>query len=196
MKFKRVILASASPRRKELVGELFSEFEIIPARGEESYRAKEPGEIVKELSLQKAEEVFKQEKDKSEGSLLVIGADTIVVKDGRILGKPADEKEAFSILNSLSGQSHQVYTGVSLIYKIEGKESYRSFFEETKVVFWPMSQEEILAYIETGDPMDKAGAYGIQSGGKRYVKEIEGDYLNVVGLPLSRLYQELKKITG
>lgn len=194
MKFERIILASGSPRRKELLGELFSEFEIIPARGEENYQASLPEEIVKELSLQKAEEVFQKEAAKSMGSLLVIGADTIVVKDKQVLGKPADEKEAFSMLSTLSGTSHQVYTGVSLCYKIEDNSFRKSFYEETRVCFWPMSREEIEAYIASGDPLDKAGAYGIQSGGKRYVKEIEGDYLNVVGLPLSRLYQELKDL--
>lgn len=194
MKFERVILASGSPRRKELLGELFPKFEIIPAKGEETYQASLPGEIVKELSLQKAEEVFRQENTKSKGSLLVIGADTIVVKEGQVLGKPVDEEEAFSMLSALSGTSHQVYTGVSLCYKIEEKNLQKSFYEKTRVCFWPMSREEIRAYIASGDPMDKAGAYGIQSGGKRYVKEIEGDYLNVVGLPLSRLYQELKAL--
>lgn len=194
MKFERIILASGSPRRKELLGELFSEFEIIPAGGEENYQASLPEEIVKELSLQKAEEVFQKEAAKSMGRLLVIGADTIVVKDKQVLGKPADKKEAFSMLSALSGTSHQVYTGVSLCYKIEDNSFRKSFYEETRVCFWPMSREEIEAYIASGDPLDKAGAYGIQSGGKRYVKEIEGDYLNVVGLPLSRLYQELKDL--
>ncbi len=194
MKFERIILASGSPRRKELLGELFPEFEIIPAKGEESYQASLPGEIVKELSLQKAEEVFSREVGKSKGSLLVIGADTIVVKDKQVLGKPTNEGEAFAMLSSLAGKSHQVYTGVSLCYRIEEKNLQKSFYEETSVHFWPMSQEEILTYIASGDPMDKAGAYGIQSGGKRYVKAIEGDYLNVVGLPLSRLYQELKDL--
>lgn len=194
MKFKRVILASGSPRRKELLGELFPEFDIIPAKGEENYQASRPDEIVKELSLQKAEEIFRQQAEISEGSLLVIGADTIVVKEQQVLGKPADEEEAFSMLSALSGTSHQVYTGVSLYYRIDEKSFHKSFYEETGVCFWPMSREEIKAYIASGDPMDKAGAYGIQSGGKRYVKGIEGDYLNVVGLPLSRLYQELKDL--
>jgi septum formation protein len=194
MKFKKIILASGSPRRKELLGALFTQFEIIPAQKEENYHAIEPGEIVKELSLQKAEEVFEAEAEKSKDSLLVIGADTIVVKDGKVLGKPKDKEDACHMLKILSGETHQVYTGLALCYKIEDKVFKKSFFESTDVSFWPMSEEEIASYVATGDPMDKAGAYGIQSGGSLFVKEIKGDYLNVVGLPISRLYQELKSI--
>ena len=130
MKFKRVILASGSPRRKELLGELFPEFDIIPAKGEENYQASRPDEIVKELSLQKAEEIFRQQAEISEGSLLVIGADTIVVKEQQVLGKPVDEEEAFSMLSALSGTSHQVYTGVSLYYRIDEKTFIRVFMRK------------------------------------------------------------------
>lgn len=123
---------------------------------------------------------------------MVIGADTLVAVDGQILGKPADPKDAAEMLRRLSGRRHQVYTGVTLYHHSQGRTRQHTFHECTQVWFYSMTEEEISWYISTGEPMDKAGAYGIQGLGSRFVKAIEGDYSNVVGLPVARLYQELK----
>ncbi len=187
----RTILASASPRRKEILRQLTPEFEVIPSDGEEIITKTEPSEIVVELASQKAENVIKKVGDSDEG-LLLIAADTIVAHQGKILGKPKDEEDAYRMLESLSGDMHQVYTGVCLIHRSAGKEIRHTFFEKTDVEFYPMSGEEIRDYIATDDPMDKAGSYGIQTGCARYIRGISGDYDNVVGMPLGRLYHELK----
>jgi septum formation protein len=167
--------------------------------------------VVEELSRQKAEEVYTDDspEHKNECDLLVIGADTVVSADGQILGKPKDAEDAFRMLKLLQGRTHQVYTGVTLVYDGKGNADFGggcavdisgknirelTFNMCTDVTFYAMSDDEIWEYILTGDPMDKAGAYGIQSGGARFVREIKGDYNNVVGLPVSRLYQELKSI--
>jgi septum formation protein len=136
-----------------------------------------------ELSSRKAKAVSK----KYPGSY-VIGADTVVVLDGTILGKPQDKAEAFSMLKALSGRTHAVYTGVSII--APGKET--NFNVKTDVVFWELTDDEINAYINTGEPFDKAGAYGIQGQGSVFVKEIKGDYFSVVGLPVSKTVRELR----
>lgn len=139
-----------------------------------------------------------QEESCSEEEILVIGADTLVSVDGQILGKPADAKNAAEMLRRLSGKRHQVYTGVTLYHHSRGRTRRHTFHECTQVQFYPVTEEEISWYISTGEPMDKAGGYGIQGLGSRFVKAIEGDYSNVVGLPVARLYQELKTmgITG
>ena len=129
-----------------------------------------------------------------DGDLTVIGADTIVVYRGEILGKPADKSEAYDMLSLLSDRTHQVYTGVSLIIRKHGKISVRTFYEKTDVTFYPIHKDDLHIYIESGDPLDKAGAYGIQGDFAIHVKEIRGDYNNVVGLPIGRLYQELQQI--
>ncbi|MCR2023760.1 Maf family protein, partial [Blautia pseudococcoides] len=120
------------------------------------------------------------------------GADTVVAFQDSILGKPADVCMARDMLERLQGNTHQVYTGVTLFLRQDGVETEKSFFEKTEVVFYPMSEQEIDAYVRTGEPMDKAGAYGIQGRSAVFVEKIDGDYSNVVGLPLARLYQELK----
>ncbi len=171
-----LILASASPRRKEILGEIVKNFEIIPAKGEENADgAKTPKEVVKTLARQKAREVasLPQAKGKT-----VLGADTVVALNGEILGKPKDEADAFRMLTALSGQTHEVYTGVCVIAP-NGQE--RTEADCTKVRFFTLTEEQIRAYIQTGSPMDKAGAYGIQDGG--LVEKIEGSFTNVVGLP-------------
>lgn len=184
-----IILASASPRRKELLEQIGLSFTVIPAKGEERITKKLPREVVMELSGQKAEEVA--ERLKTQGTdALVIGADTVVVYQDRILGKPKDEQDAFFMLKNLSGKKHEVYTGVTLLDTAAGRRE--SFFERTEVVMYPIREEEIRSYIATGEPMDKAGAYGIQGIGAKFIQKIEGDYCNVVGLPLSRIYQEIK----
>ena len=185
----KLILASASPRRKELLGKIGLEFEIIPAKGEENITKKLPWEVVEELSYQKAKEIA----DMQTEECIVIGSDTIVAKDEMIMGKPADEADAFRMLSEISGNVHQVYTGVTLI-RTGADPKVITFAEKTDVYLYPMSEKEIKAYIETKDPMDKAGAYGIQGDFAIHVKGIEGDYYNVVGLPIGKVYQELKQL--
>lgn len=180
---KKIILASGSPRRRELLEQIGVKFEIHKAEGEEKITSSIPEEAVKELSLQKAKEVS----GKYDGDV-VIGADTVVAVDGQILGKPADRADAVRMLRLLQGKEHQVITGVTVILKESGKTV--NFAEVTKVHVFPMTEEQIEQYIETGEPMDKAGAYGIQGKFAVYVSGIEGDYNNVVGLPVGRLYQE------
>lgn len=192
MKHNRIILASASPRRKELLARLGVEFEVIPSRGEEVITKEMPSEVVMELAVQKASAVAKELKKNTE-HVLVIGADTIVVNDGKILGKPADEDDACQMLRSLSGKTHQVYTGVCLITLGTEKCREHIFFEKTDVTFYPMTEEEIRDYVATKDPLDKAGAYGIQGICGKYIRGIQGDYNNVVGLPVARLYHEMQQ---
>lgn len=187
---KNIILASASPRRRELLDTVGIPFSVCPSQGEEKIRVSSPAEIVEELSEQKAREVFL----KTSGEVLVIGADTVVAAKGNILGKPKNRKEAIQMLKKLQGASHEVYTGVTMLSRDENGEQQKTFHVMTAVEFYPMSEEEIESYVDTGEPMDKAGAYGIQGKAGIFVKEIRGDYNNVVGLPVARLYQELKQI--
>lgn len=189
----KLLLASASPRRRELLAQIGLDFEVMPAGGEERITCPEPEDIVKELAEGKAGEVFGGlEAGKKEGTV-VLGADTIVVHRGRILGKPADERDAEKMLESLCGDTHQVYTGVAFCWLEKGQVRKESFYECTSVEVYPATKEEIGDYIKTGDPMDKAGAYGIQGRFAAYIKKIDGDYNNVVGLPVGRVYQEMKK---
>lgn len=184
-----LVLASASPRRKELIEHLHREVVIEVSDIEEVITKTEPSEVVCELAVQKAECVAKR----VQGNATVIGADTVVACDGKILGKPQDREDAIRMLTMLSGRKHSVYTGVALCRHVGGGTLVTdSFYEETKVEFYPMSQQEIESYVDSGDPMDKAGAYGIQSGAAIFVKAIEGDYNTVVGLPVSAVYQRLK----
>ena len=180
-----MILASQSPRRRELLAFISPDFRVIPAVGEENIPdGAAPEQAVLALSRQKAEEVSRANKGE-----LVIAADTVVAIDGKILGKPHSEAEAFEMLSTLSGRVHSVYTGVCVIFA-DG--STENFAEETKVEFYPLTAEEINAYIATGDPMDKAGAYGIQEKGSANVKGIVGDFYNVMGLPVGRLARALR----
>lgn len=196
----RWILASASPRRRELLEQVGFSFEILPSACEEKVTAKNPAAVVEELSRQKAEEVFARVADPASGQeteeeLTVVGADTVVAADGCILGKPRDEEEACRMLRQLQGRSHQVYTGVTLCVLRQGKKSVKTFHECTEVTFYPLEEARIKSYVETGEPMDKAGAYGIQGRGALFVERIAGDYNNVVGLPVARLFREMA-ITG
>ncbi len=194
----KVILASASPRRRELLGKLGFEFEVIPSGAEENVTSSVPYEVVEELSLLKAKDIFDKQ-EKTEG-LLVIGSDTIVANKGQILGKPTDTEHAFSMLKELQGNTHQVYTGVTLCAVKNGREVIRTFHECTDVTFYPMTDEEIWDYVWTEEDvcrlecMDKAGAYGIQGYGALLVEKICGDYNNVVGLPVARLAREIKAL--
>lgn len=204
-----MILASGSPRRRDLLEQAGLEFEVIVSDVEEIVTKTNPDEVVLELSEQKCAAVandFMQNVpsnlgnliDMETGGILVIGVDTVVSLDNKILGKPEDAKDALKMLMNLSGRVHEVYTGVTckvLKYNsfTEGMlemDSF-SFFVETKVNMYPFDEYEALDYIATGEPMDKAGAYGIQGIGERLVESINGDYNNVVGLPLSRLMKEL-----
>lgn len=187
------ILASASPRRKEILKQIGLEFEVIPAKGEEKIRFEKPEEIVMDLSRQKAEEIAQLRKDAAEPEA-IIGADTVVAKDGVIFGKPKDEEDAYRMLSMLQGDRHNVYTGVTFILRKESEARVHSFFEKTEVVMHPMSEEELRFYIGTKEPFDKAGGYGIQGRCAVFIKEIRGDYQNVVGLPAAGIYQELKKL--
>lgn len=194
----KYILASASPRRRELLTQAGISFEVIPSSVEEKITETVPHDIVMELAFQKAEDVYQKITSFDAGGaaditedITVIGADTIVVYRGEILGKPADNKEAYDMLSLLADRTHQVYTGVALITRRNGKKSHRTFYEKTDVTFYPVSKEDLHAYVESGDSLDKAGAYGIQGSFAIHVKCINGDYNNVVGLPIGRLYQEL-----
>ena len=193
----KIILASASPRRRELLEQIGLEFEIKVSDVEENSSATTPWQMVEELSSKKARAVLESLEQNGE-DVLVIGADTVVAVGNSILGKPKDEKEASYMLTRLSGGVHQVYTGVTLLYRPAFSQSgtdvqEKIFHEATKVHFFVMAEEEISFYVATGEPLDKAGAYGIQGLFARYVKGIEGDYSNVVGLPVGRLYQEAKE---
>ena len=208
----RLVLASASPRRRELLSQIGLEFTVMPSTKEENAKTTEAGALVQELSRQKAADIWEQlsggqgqnpDADqeqiaeetqepnlngKRQPELLVIGADTVVCCEGKILGKPHSREAAAEMLTALQGRSHEVYTGVTLYSQSETV----TFFECTQVEFYPMTEVEISEYIDSKEPMDKAGAYGIQGLGARFVKGIRGDYNNVVGLPVGRLYQELK----
>lgn len=189
---KRIILASASPRRKELMAMAGYEFEVQVSHKEEVYEATEPGEIVKELALLKAKDVASMNEAKS---LIVIGADTVVAHNGKILGKPQSEQDAFDMIKGYQGDKHQVYTGVAILdYDEDGNERVVNHAVKTDVYVNDMTDEEVWNYIHNDNVMDKAGAYGIQSGFAIHIEKIEGDYFNVVGLPISYVYEELKKL--
>lgn len=193
----KIILASASPRRRELLEQIGLEFEVRVSNVEEKSSATSPWQLVEELSAQKAGAVLAS-LEQGEEDVLVIGADTIVAVGDSILGKPAGEEEAVQMLSRLSGGMHQVYTGVTLLYRpdssrVASEVRTKTFHEVSKVYFYPLTGKEIAAYVDTGEPLDKAGSYGVQGQFARYVKGIEGDYSNVVGLPVGRLYQEAKE---
>ena len=217
---KKIILASASPRRRELLTQIGLDFDIVVSETEEKITSTEPAKVVEELSAQKAEavweklcstaasqgsvtnaerldegsEVFESEQTSGETTMtdtLVLGADTVVACDGKILGKPADTEAAAAMLTMLQGRGHEVYTGVTILYEEDGEKKVLTFHEKTTVHFYPMTDAQIREYVATGDPMDKAGSYGIQGFCARYIRGIEGDYNNVVGLPVGRVYQEL-----
>lgn len=186
---EKIILASQSPRRRELMEMLGLPFEVMVSEAEEKITGTDPAVVTEELSARKAAAVAAEIR---EG--IVIGADTVVALQGRILGKPADRAGAEAMIRSLQGQSHMVYTGVTLIRKRDGHTEARTFSEGTRVRVAAMSDSEIQAYLDTDEPYDKAGAYGIQGIFGKHIAGIEGDFYNVVGLPVHRLYQELKKL--
>ncbi len=186
----RIILASGSPRRQWLLRQIGLEPEVVVSQVEELMTDKEPDWMVRNLALRKAEDVAARVGIGGAAMpVVVIGADTVVAVDGRILGKPASVCEAELMIGLLQGRSHQVFTGVAMIFGNTGEKVV--FAEKTDVYVYPMSREQIVGYVATGEPMDKAGGYGIQGYFAAYIQGIKGDYNNVVGLPVSRLCQEL-----
>lgn len=188
MEKRKIVLASQSPRRRELLQGLIPDFEIIVDNSDEvADPGLTPEELVKSLALQKAQNVARV----ANKDALVIGADTVVCVDGRILGKPKSEREAKEMLSLLSGREHHVCTGFAVVDNATDKTICD--FERTVVRFKVLTDEEIERYISSGEPMDKAGAYGIQGTGALFVEGIKGDYFNVVGLPLCALFKSLKE---
>lgn len=189
----KIILASASPRRRELMKLITPGFTVIPADIDETVPdGMDPFSYAAYVSEKKAEECAK--KTASDG--IYIGCDTSVIAGDAILGKPASKEDAFRMLKLLSGKSHSVVTGVCIIGIKNGTEYKKTAFSEaTEVEFYELSDDEIINYVESGEPMDKAGAYGIQERGSLLVKKIAGDFFNVIGLPVARLSRELKKFT-
>lgn len=201
MNNKKIILASGSPRRRELLSQIGLSFTVRVSEADEHTEETKPEKLVCILSERKALAVWDELTEEEKKESILIGADTVVAVDDRILGKPADETEAFRMIELLQGRSHQVYTGVTILRQgglqpladetntcsIQKKQ----FFEKTDVLVYPMSEEEITAYVKTGEPLDKAGAYGIQGSFAAYIQGINGDYSNVVGLPVGRLYHEI-----
>ena len=178
-----VVLASASPRRKEILSGLFPFLEVVPSGiPEEIVQGLSPEILSMNLAFQKSVAVASRYPE-----AFVIGADTLVVVEGDIMGKPRDNGEAESMLRMLSGKTHQVMTGTAVCYENETWQ----FYVTTEVCFYTVTPEEIRWYLDTKEPFDKAGGYGIQGFGARFIREIKGDYLNVVGFPLSALYQEM-----
>ena len=209
----RLVLASASPRRRELLSQIGLEFTVMPSTKEENAKTTEAGALVQELSRQKAVDIWEQlsggqgqnpDADqeqiseetqepnlngKQQPELLVIGADTVVCCEGKILGKPHSREAAAEMLTALQGRSHEVYTGVTLYSQSETV----TFFECTQVEFYPMTEVEISEYIDSKEPMDKAGAYAIQGLAAMFVIGLDGDYYNVMGLPVCPLAMILRK---
>lgn len=199
---KKVILASGSPRRKEILQQVGIDFEVLISDVEERTDAVVPEDVVKDLSKQKAgaaRDLYQKNicrKNPVQGKIIFLAADTVVACDGDILGKPGDEAEAFAMLDRLQGNAHKVYTGVTLLaWEAEtGREEYVTFAESTRVAVRHMTPGQMKDYIATGEPMDKAGAYGIQGAFAAYITGIEGDYYNVVGLPAARVCEELERL--
>ena len=182
-----MILASQSPRRRELLGQMGFSFTVRPAKGEELHHPElTPAQLVEELARQKALEVSAE----AEADDVVVAADTVVAIDGKVLGKPHDKVHAAQMLSALSGREHTVYTGVA----VKRGETLLVEHEATQVRFRPLTEREIDLYIQTGEPMDKAGSYGIQGYGALLVEGIRGDYFNVVGLPICRLGRMLAQV--
>lgn len=183
----QLVLASKSPRRKELLSFLSQDFIIRTADTDETILpGTSPEDAVKQLAQRKGLAVERKEGE------LILSADTVVACDGKILGKPKDEEDAFAMLSMLSGRSHKVFTG----YCLWDGTTQVVDCAETQVTFYPLSQEEIWEYIRTGEPMDKAGAYGIQGKGSLLVEGIQGDYFNVVGLPVAAILRQLRQHFG
>ncbi len=188
-----IILASGSPRRREILEKQGVKFRIVTSDKEEKMSGDDPEGTVRALTEMKALDVYERTAQDEKGDFLIIGADTVVACDGKILGKPGNAENACRMLEMLSGREHYVYTGVCLTGRKDGKDFKTVFAEKTAVFVSSLTEEEIAAYAATGEPLDKAGAYAIQGLFAPYVERIEGDYYNIVGFPLSRVFRELKK---
>ena len=187
-----IILASGSPRRSELLKQIGIDFKVITSQADESYpTGTAPENIVTALSSRKASAVFDDVLPFR--NTAIIAADTIVVHNNEVLGKPKDKEDAINMLSNLSGDVHQVYTGVTILYYVNNSISIENFYDKADVYFNELSQDEIISYVDTLEPMDKAGSYGIQGKGAVLVKKISGDYYSIVGLPLSKVYNSLKR---
>jgi len=190
--FPRIVLASGSPRRHAILSMAGIPHEVIESKfDEDAAECDDPTELVKSLSFEKARDVFAQA-DQTK-PVIVIAADTVVDIGGRILGKPKDPEEAFAMLGQLSGRPHTVHTGVTLMESLDGETSWETIAEETTVYMREFTDDEIHAYVATGEPFDKAGAYAAQEKGAMLIERIEGDFYNVMGLPLVRVYQMLAR---
>lgn len=184
-----IILASNSPRRREILTQVDIPYTVMVSEIEEVITKQEPEQVVMELASQKAMDVAKKVE---EGTILA--ADTVVSIHGKILGKPKSEEDAYAMLMELSNCAHSVFTGVCIISKKEGViVDNNCFYEETNVYMREIEEEEVLEYIKSNEPFDKAGSYGIQGRAAAFIERIEGDYYNVVGLPIARVVKELKK---
>ena len=184
-----LVLASASPRRQELLRNARFVFKVVPAEVSEDLLDNEaPDEYTKRLALDKARAIYSKLAGANADPLYVLGADTTVVADEHVLGKPADEHDAARMLRLLSGRTHQVITGVALV----GEDFEDVRCEITQVTFAVLSEEEVQDYVATGEPMDKAGAYGIQSMASRWIPRVDGCYFNVVGLPVQLVYRMMR----
>ncbi|MBO5573481.1 MAG: septum formation protein Maf [Clostridium sp.] len=192
---RTLILASASPRRRELLGQMGLEFLVVPSGADEHVTETDPERRVELLAERKAEEVYERiRKERPDIRPVVIGSDTLVAVDGKILGKPADREEAVAMIGLLEGRHHHVSTGVSIFWEEDGETRGETFCSTTQVEVYPMTREDIEAYADTDEPYDKAGGYGIQGKFCVWVKGIAGDYDTVVGLPAAALYQRLRKL--
>ena len=169
------------------------DFEVFTREVDENIEVQSPEKLVMQLSRLKAVAVY-EEYNLKEENLMVIGADTVVALNGQILGKPRDEKHAKEMLMTLSDNEHEVLTGVTIVTTNDGKPVIETFYEKTIVYTYPITENEINDYIMSREPMDKAGSYGIQGIGARFIKKIDGDYNNVVGLPISQIYQKIKEM--
>ena len=192
MEKSKIILASGSPRRKELLLQIGIVPEIIVSHVEEKITSDVPAEVVMSLAEQKAVDVAK---NMPEGKV-ILGSDTVVAADGKILGKPKSHEEAYEMIRSLVGRSHQVYTGVCIVKKgaADGKDTVVSFYDETDVQVSGMTEAEIREYADSEEPMDKAGAYAVQGFFARYIEGLRGSYANVMGLPVHLVYRKLKEL--
>ena len=180
-RFGQIILASASPRRAQILSQIGFSFKTIPSAVEEIVTDHDPVEVAKDLALKKADDIAENYPDQ-----IVIGADTVVFVDKRILGKPATEEDAQAMLRILSGRTHIVYTAFAIVHKLKKKKVVG--IESTEVTFRNLAEQDIIRYVDSGSPMDKAGAYGIQDQSAVFVESIHGDFYNVVGLPISKIY--------
>lgn len=197
MNHRKIILGSKSPRRSEILSQVGIMYDVIPSRKEEIISKTKPSDIVMELSLQKALDVKEQISSREEyKEAIIICADTMVAYKKDVLGKPRDEEDAKKMLQMIQNKKHHVYTGVTMIGTVNGKERIDTFFSDTEVYMNPMNEMEISDYVATGECTDKAGSYAIQGYGAKFIHKIEGDYYNVMGLPIEKIYNKLRNDFG